>query len=689
MNSKYLYLLLFCFNYFSLSSQAQSPARDTSIVKVFRLDSAVSNINESNKQQGNSIQQTLQTVGNKLEKSIGDISQKIDSIPGKISKENEERNKDIIAVIPFYCNVQMYCIIRKNTSNSNYDLILYNNDTLPKVQSKEDSLYLKKYSTEQIVDYTSFRDWLNREYNHGGKSDSRDSCAGKTDYLYSKIQDKISQYENARINSKNKRQVDSLTQLLVDYDRVAGEIRLNKEVPVYALKSIDDDNEEKFPQKKLTRRVSRKSEDLKKQVQSMQQEAENIPRRKEIPVPDYSRRIGTMRIVKARVQIDDNKIFDISFDADIYDNNKRLIRRLNTISNNSYSLSFKGLNNREFLRTIERESYAERELYEGFGFNYGDIINYSPRNSDFTPIVKNGNYELSIDSAVVIYRRRYSDYLSFRTFLDPLGFLGKNPNGFAQLEGDAIIPVNLRNVKRHTWLPEVHANFSYIYNNSINSEVRQAIAQRLANDSFRVFDPSSQQFITKTDSSNYFYNLDIIRNAYYQLYARASIYSIEIKRQNSILHFGIGVHVLGAKVASVSDTATYHKLIPEINLKWVLRPDNIFGADINCAIGYLGNVHRANNSPLAISNASFLWQNAWAIPHELNIYVLTGGKESKGGLFFRYSGWWAYYSKLAKNIDDRLLASTAQIRKSGYFPQVLVGYSTNLSTMVKRSGTDK
>ncbi|MEI9807644.1 MAG: hypothetical protein WDO16_07045 [Bacteroidota bacterium] len=70
-------------------------------------------------------------------------------------------------------------------------------------------------------------------------------------------------------------------------------------------------------------------------------------------------------------------------------------------------------------------------------------------------------------------------------------------------------------------------NFSYIYNNSINSEVRQALTQRLPNDSFRVFDPASQQFVTKADSSNYLYNLDIIRNAYYQLYARASLYSVE------------------------------------------------------------------------------------------------------------------------------------------------------------------
>ncbi|MEI9807643.1 MAG: hypothetical protein WDO16_07040 [Bacteroidota bacterium] len=69
--------------------------------------------------------------------------------------------------------------------------------------------------------------------------------------------------------------------------------------------------------------------------------------------------------------------------------------------------------------------------------------------------------------------------------------------------------------------------------------------------------------------------------------------------------------------------------------------------------------------------------------------MLTGGKESKGGLFFRYNGWWAYSTRLAKNIDERLLPSTAQIRKSGYFPQVLIGYSTNLSTMVKRSGIEK
>ncbi|MEI9807645.1 MAG: hypothetical protein WDO16_07050 [Bacteroidota bacterium] len=326
--------------------------KDTSLLRVYRLDSAArkidsaaSAIKESNKQQADAIQQNIQTVGDKLEQSIGSISLKIDSIPARVTKDNAEKNKDIIAAIPFYCNVQMFCIIRKNAASGNYELILYNNDTLPKVQNKQDSLYLKKYSTEQTIDYTSFRNWLQKEYTATGKS-AQDSCAGKTDFLYAKIQDKINQYENAKINNRNKQQVDSLVQLLVDYDRVAGELRLNTEVPVYALKPKNDSKDDDT--QKGARKTKRDRAALKKQIQSIQEEAEVAIKRRKLPVPDYSRRIGTMKIIKARVQVDDNKIFDISFDADVYDTRGKLIRRLNTISNNSYSLSFKGLNNREF-----------------------------------------------------------------------------------------------------------------------------------------------------------------------------------------------------------------------------------------------------------------------------------------------------------------------------------------------------
>jgi len=584
------------------------------------------------------------------------------------------KKKRVISTIPFYCSTQLFLIIEQQ--NGLYQLSIFNQDTIPATMTQADSTVLKQFSTSKNIEYASFRDWLTKEYNPGKNAAPNDSCASKTDYLYSKAQEMISQHEL----SAQTHIVDSLTQLLVDFDRVGGEIHLNKTVPVFTLKKsmITQGHLPSGPQHK---------------PQFHPDVTANIPNAAHFKVYklkdsdiDWHSSIGYMEIIKATAQIDNNRIFDISFVADIYDSAHHLIRRLNTISNNDFSLSFKGLNNREFTRLIPVNEYPEFPY--GFAFNYGDVINYQPRNGDFTPIVKSSIYQLSTDSSVAIYRRRYSDYLSFRTFLDPLGFLGNNPNGFAQLEGDGLIPVNVRNYKCSTWWSEVHANFSYIYNNTINNDPRLAGTILLPNDSFTVFNPTTQRLETKADSSNYINNLDLVKKAYYQTYMRVTVYTLEMKKQNTWLNAQFGIHVLGARVATKTDTATYHKLIPELNLQWVLRPDNIFGADINVGLGYLGTTHKANNSPLNINNASLLWKNAWVVPHEVNIYVLTGN-ESKGGLFFRYCGWWAIDKNLASSINSKVLPSNAGLSKTAYFPQILVGYSTNLSTLVKRSGTNR
>jgi hypothetical protein len=490
--------------------------------------------------------------------------------------------------------------------------------------------------------------------------------------------------KNEELIKKHRHEVDSVTQLLVDFDRIGGQMWLKDSVPIYAVYGSKE-------QENGSKRKAKEAKEAKKDKQEEQSEdpifkdTSKVQKANEI---DYRKFIGYMKIENATIQIDNNKIFDISFDAKVYTTKGHFIRQLNTISNFYYSLSFKGVNNRECIKIIQPLRYPNDSLINGFGFNYGDVINYSPKNGDFTPLVKNNNYQLYKDSSTKIYRRRYSDYLSFRTFLDPLGFLGSNPNGFAQLEGDGIIPVNLRNIKAVTWLPELHANFSYIYNNTINSERRQASTLYLANDSFSIYNPSTQLFEKRGDSSSYMNNLDIIRKAYYQLYIRGSLISFELKKQNSWVNIEFGFRVFGAKVASKNDTSTYHRIVPELNIKWALRPDNIFGADLNAGIAFLGNLHRANNSPTSINNPSFLWASSWAVTHELNIYVKTGS-ESKGGLFFRYNGWFSLNKKLAENIDERLLPSTAEIRKTSYFPQILFGYSTNLSTMIKRAGQDR
>ena len=695
------YFFLVCIAIFFASDiDAQTTPKDSSTVKVYHLDKAVTSLKDSLQQQNDSLKRQIEALKTivtqsfrqieSLEKEVGKSSEnisesfqglqkKIDSIPEKVISDKVKKEALIISTIPIYCGVQKYCILQKGAGGL-YHLYIHDSDSLPSADSSLRKI--KRYATESIVDAHSFEAWIK-----SGIQYADSLCPTSIAVLTEKVQGKIDKYKEQQIEDKNdarlkeqRKEVDSLTQLLVDFDRIAGQLELRDSIPIYKV-GYQKRRNRHDQSNGITSTTATEKEESGKQGAGQ----ENPKVRNTVL---YQTPLGYLKLTKATVQIDNNRIFDISFTADAYGLNGEKIKSLNTIINNVFSLSFKGLNNREFSRIIQPGAYAEDALKDGFGFNYGDVINYAPRNSDFTPLVKNGTYNLVIDSATKIYRRRYSDYLSFRTFLDPLGFLGSNPNGFAQLEGDAVIPVNLRNYRITTWLPHVHANFSYIYNNTINSERRQASTILLANDSFSVFNPITQTLTRKTDSANYLYNLDIVRKAYYQLYIRGALVSWEIKKQNSWLNMEFGLRVFGSKVATISDTSTQHKIVPEMNLQWVLRPDNIFGGDLNVGLAFLGNMHRANNLPTSVDNPSFLWASSWAIPHELNIYVQTG-KESKGGLFFRYNGWFSFNKQLAENIDERLLPSTVSKNKTGYFPQILFGYSTNLSTMIKRSGQDK
>lgn len=360
------------------------------------------------------------------------------------------------------------------------------------------------------------------------------------------------------------------------------------------------------------------------------------------------------------------------------------------INNPQFSLSFSGLNQGQF--TLKLPVVEMHSLY----INFGDILQYQSHNSEFTSIVKNQKYVIKPKTFVKVLKRGLSDYMSFRTFLDPLGFLGKNPNGFVQLEGHAAMPLGFKNRKRSNFLPEANFTFSYIYSNSITSEPRIAPTYFLRNSNSEKDGKMLGDTISRFTN-----NLDLVKYSYYQFNARFSIYALEMKKFNSWLHFESGIKVTGAKVGT-DTTVNYmrndtiigsqrfnsrimHKLIPNAQIRLEIRPDYFIGANICMGIAYLGNTPMGNNSPSNNTDISFLYQNAWALPHEVNVYAKTNSG-GKGGLFFRYTGWWAFNKNLSEFVNRDPLSDNNQINKSSYFPQILVGYSTNLSTIIKGVG---
>lgn len=376
-----------------------------------------------------------------------------------------------------------------------------------------------------------------------------------------------------------------------------------------------------------------------------------------------------------RAQIDYNKLYDITIDGTLVMKNKggEETKLPLVITNGEYSISFLGLNSGWFI--LKLPVIQSHSLY----INYANVLQYKPTKSEFAMIVRNQSLHITPEGNANVLKRSFSDYVSFRTFLDPLGFLSRSPNGFAQLEGDAIIPLKLTNRKRSIFLPQANFTFSYIYSNSINSEPRIAPVYQLKNT-----DTTSLGNDTLSRFNN---NIDIIKYSYYQFNTKLSVYALELKQLSSWLHFELGARVAGAKVGDTINNRIIHKLIPEAQIRLEIRPDYVIGASIAFGIAILGNSPRGNNSPHNINDISFLYKSAFSFPHEVNIYAMTGN--GKGGLFFRYSGWLASNEKLSSAIDKNSLPSNSTIKKTSYFPQILIGYSTNISTLIKRTGSDR
>lgn len=435
-------------------------------------------------------------------------------------------------------------------------------DTTKYLQYKLDSIEANKaIQSTKFFDEAKSTDvsrWLTRYFK------KNDICTPKEiDRLAEEIAGRIKTNQNKTQVNKLQKTADSLASLLIDGDRVAGAFKLNNKVPILHMVKIVN------PNKGFLRRDSLESLDT------------------------LSINNNYLLIEKARLQIDYNRISDLSFNSTLYLNGKSY--KLPTISNDNYSLSLPYLRSKRYTNSIPG--------FSKFRFNYSDVVDYHPVRQDYSGIVRNDDYALGVDTATKIYKRSFSDYLSFRTFLDPLGFLGKNPNGFAQLEGDMVLPLNLRGYKSWVWSPQMRFNFSYVYSNSINNEARIAPSYTLRNTN-----DTSTAFSKSDTLSSFINNLSIPKYSYYQFYARMSIGAIEIKRANAWLHFEVGVRVNGAKtyITKFNDdgskdslnTEIIHQLMPEFNIRFQMRPDVIIGGDVNLGISYIGRGHLANNRPV-------------------------------------------------------------------------------------------
>lgn len=376
-----------------------------------------------------------------------------------------------------------------------------------------------------------------------------------------------------------------------------------------------------------------------------------------------------------------NRICDLVVTGDIVDRNKptEIFYRRVAFSNLRHSLGFRELNHDCNPFFINYDTFLGKKNFFGL-LNYKkfkhnklwlnpNFVTYEPTSGAFSYIVANTEVQLSSgDSIEKVYKRSLYDYLSLQIFVDPLGFWNGTASSIGQFEGTANVPFNYKTSGSLNFLSQVNAELDYNYSNTATQTTRYA------------------KIVSLTDGAgnnvNLINNLDLIRNYYYMFNLRVSAISWEMKVFNSYLHLETGFRLWGSNVGKTADSLqTLHRFFFEfVHITWETKPDQPFGFNLSAGVGQMDHLRMGSNIILSSNQPEFAYTNSFLIPHEINFYCKLSDN-NKGGLFFKYLGF------LEINSQNRFSTNLNAIYNAGgsldYFPLILIGYSTNLSTLVK------
>lgn len=340
------------------------------------------------------------------------------------------------------------------------------------------------------------------------------------------------------------------------------------------------------------------------------------------------------------------------------------------------------------IKTAELASWSQVRARATYLVNVSDLIRVSAYKKNFTFMVKNDAYLLTRADKVVPYERRsFYDYLSFTSFMDFLGTIEKTPNSLIQLEGRIRLPLKLINsnafkskekkyIYSRVFIPKVDAYLNAAFINGSQGDDRIATIYNQSTNSSQL-------------DTLYIDNFDLVRRNSIRTGIELGLVKSEMKSYNLNFYLDYGIHFFRTNlVYTIVNTTAPDEQNRFNTWSWThgpigrfeYRPDQNIGMDISFAVNFNQRLLNSSNDnlrvfevkgpvnpnmnypdePLKIINRS---QRA-NYKLEFNAYFMTNPSRSNGGLYFRLSNYFNYNFKQL-------------------FPQVMVGYSTRLSGMIK------
>jgi hypothetical protein len=341
----------------------------------------------------------------------------------------------------------------------------------------------------------------------------------------------------------------------------------------------------------------------------------------------------------------------------------RLDGKSYVLLNNLYSLPL-----REFNNPSQTNGFPDNYKY-----HYNDIFDYVP-DLKYNYAVKSEEIQLVPEKPVKIKERKLMDYFTGIFFSDFLGLNNNNTNGLIVAEAQMRFPLHLRNYRFFTLLDNItihaSANLFSGFANS-NRKIELADINSTSPESFVENDP----FRFTTDNFNLLLNNNIDAGI------RASIATLEWKGASTFVHLRYGLRFLRTGVEynlneslTTEDGSTINMLFEkrdfqifsvgqELETNFEIRPQSNIGADLTIGLNWFGATG-TNKNDIKFNTTN----NSPNLKVMANLYALTNPNNRKSGLFFRLGG---HYD--LGNYD--------------LYPQIMVGYATNLTSFVNRVQT--
>ncbi len=289
--------------------------------------------------------------------------------------------------------------------------------------------------------------------------------------------------------------------------------------------------------------------------------------------------------------------------------------------------------------------------------NYNEVFQYYPYEEKFNYAVKNKEYRVTANDSVKIEQRKLANYFNPIIFSDFLGLTPGSENGLLFAEGRVNIPMWIFNVRKTSFFTALRADINLSLYNGFNDTSR-AIT-KTSTTAINLANPVDVNLFDHVKFANVMAGISL------------DVFNLELKGLSTDISLGGGVRYYRAALnhtqtnttgADIITTDQLNALAPELNINFQIRPQTNFGADLNLSYSWLNARGSRNDTPINILGDT---KDKRMFRLNLDIFSKINPDNSNGGVYGRIGGFYSIASK-------------------DFYPQIMVGYATNLSSFVNK-----